>query len=58
MGQWMCEWLVWARGLERSYLMMLPHALIIFVEANQRRYREGHTNSSYELTLGSIAIRR
>ena len=58
MGQWMCEWLVWAHGLERSYLMMLPHVLIIFAEANQRWYREGHTNSLYELTLGSIAIRR
>ena len=58
MGQWMCEWLVWVRGLEHSYPTMLLHALIIFAEANQRWYREGHTNSSYELTLGSIAIRQ
>ena len=52
----MCEWLAWACGLERSYPTMLLHALIIFAEANQRRYCEGHTNSSYGLMLGSIAI--
>ena len=25
MGQWMCEWLVWAHGQDHSYPTMLPH---------------------------------
>ena len=41
MGQWMCEWLVWAHGRERSYAMILPQELIRFGKANQRWYREG-----------------
>ena len=41
MGQWMCEWLVWAHGWERSYATILPQELIRFGKANQRWYREG-----------------